>query len=224
MSAAAEPSSDPSARAAQRLAMLAELAEIGMDLARALGHQGAAEACDETRRGDLALGFTRVARAVRQTLALEARLAEALAAGPAPDARERTNSDTDTSGARRWVNRLIVHDLVEEAIEAEAGDDEAAERLFEDLSGRLAGEDYDIGEQPIGLTLKRICRDLGLRPDWDRWAGEPWALEEAEARERGSPYGRPNLKPRRPVPADARPPDSPFSLTRPSPPAGMMPP
>jgi len=32
--------------------------------------------------------------------------------------------------------------------------------------------------------------DLGIRPDWQRWEREDWALEEARTRVQSSPYGR----------------------------------
>lgn len=84
-------------RAGQRAAMLHELAQIGMEMARALrgqmqaleaqasscspssssssGGPGAgSDAALASAKGEVALAFSRVARGVRQTLALEARL------------------------------------------------------------------------------------------------------------------------------------------------------
>lgn len=219
-------------RVAQRREMLAALAEIGMALARAIGRQALAAAEPEGdaaglagegaggRRvagADLGLSFARVARAVRQTLALEARLSGGLkglegGAGRGRVANAQSVPGMSASAAflsdggravRRTVNQHVAYEIVEQAIEAETPDDEAAERLFDDLLERLEDEDYDIGEQPIGVSVARICRDLALSPDWTRWAGEAWAVEEAKARERGSPYGRPALKPREPPPDDA---------------------
>ena len=40
--------------------------------------------------------------------------------------------------------------------------------------------------------IARVCRTLGLTPDWTRWADTPWAVEEAETMAKGSPYGDPN--------------------------------
>jgi hypothetical protein len=83
---------DPAdARAGRRLRMLEELAEIGMDMARALRRQALAQAelqdigeragvteiaggvVTLSVKGDLGLAFSRVARAVRLTLAMETR-------------------------------------------------------------------------------------------------------------------------------------------------------
>jgi hypothetical protein len=75
--ATAEPvSADPSSdRAERRLRILQELAEIGMDLARAVRTRALALAAkaDPAAAVDLGLSFSRIARAVRQTVALEAK-------------------------------------------------------------------------------------------------------------------------------------------------------
>ena len=60
-------------------------------------------------------------------------------------------------------------------------------------------------DRPYGELAARICRDLGLNPDWSLWEDEPWAKEEAEYRERsGSPFAPPGW--RMPIPG---PPDDP---------------
>lgn len=197
-------------RCVERRAMLAELAEIGMGLARAIGRRAMAEAEAESVPGDgkadLALGFVRVSRAVRQTLALEARLEQgfepASAAGASAPPEPEASPGPGAAAMLAKINAFTLQDLIEEAIEAETQDDETVERLCDDLRERLDDEAEAIGEQPIGVMLARICKGLGLAPDWSRWADEPWAIEEAEQRERGSPYGRPNLRPRIPFADD----------------------
>ena len=83
-------------RAERHLRVLAELAEIGLDLARALRRRVEAQArtwADEpppTTERDPADAFQRLSRSVRLTVALEARVSEALRAliaGEAADAR-----------------------------------------------------------------------------------------------------------------------------------------
>src|SRR5205085_3996351 len=69
---AASASSDmdsATARVRRILHILQELTELGMDLARGLRGAGTLEAVDK---------FVRIARAIRQLIALEARLAQAL--------------------------------------------------------------------------------------------------------------------------------------------------
>jgi hypothetical protein len=118
--------------AEQHVRMLRELAELGMELARAMARQALAEAdgaqpveqADGRPRCDPGLAFSRIARAVRLTLALEARTREgAAAARRTPDAAE--------AAARRVRARLHallatprgpraaeVHRVVEQAFEA----------------------------------------------------------------------------------------------------------
>jgi hypothetical protein len=70
-------------RAERRLRLLEELAEIGMDLARALHREALAEPAKHTARetpffGDPVDAFVRVSHVIRLILALEARTDEAL--------------------------------------------------------------------------------------------------------------------------------------------------
>jgi hypothetical protein len=68
-----------SERTAHQLTVLRELTELGMRMARALCDEVEAAPQDEVplrRSADPALMFSRISRAVRQTLALEARILE----------------------------------------------------------------------------------------------------------------------------------------------------
>jgi hypothetical protein len=79
---ATQPVDPPPDRAAERFAILGELVDIGMEIARAVQGEIRARAEvveDEAAESpkivaDLGLAFSRVSRAVRQTVALEARL------------------------------------------------------------------------------------------------------------------------------------------------------
>jgi hypothetical protein len=184
-------------RTERHLRMLEELAEIGMDLARAVRQRAlgaaAAEPADDIQGigGDLGLVFSRVARAVRQTLALEARIED--------DRRMREDraaaAEIRRVSAIEWDHkdrrRTLVTRAVEQMIETEAETDEnRAEDLLADLDERLEdGElDADLAQHPISEIIARICRDLGITPDWSLWANEPWAIEEAETAAPGSPF------------------------------------
>jgi hypothetical protein len=182
----------------EHVRMLRELAELGMQLARAMARQalaqaeaGAAEApaAGGPGRGDPGLGFARVARAVRLTLALEARTREGSIArrnavaseaeGPAAGAAARIRAllAPMVRGPREAEVRRIARDI----IEAEGG--ERAEALMAELHERLDDdEDYAEPDRPVGEALARICRDLGLTPDWSRWADQDWAAEAAAHR------------------------------------------
>jgi hypothetical protein len=172
-------------RTEQRLAMLRELCEIGMRLARGVERQAENP---ETASGDLGLAFSRIARAVRQTLALEARLE---GEREARVQEERAMRDRQSARATRSsVERRsrLVRRAVGQAIEADAEESDF-EQLFDDLDERLADREDDDGflDRPVGELVARICKDLGVAVDWSLWEDEDWALAEAAARAKPPP-------------------------------------
>ena len=167
-------------RTARHLRLLAELAEIGMELARdvrrqalepdagrmdaAAGSAGGRGARAEAR-ADLGLVFARIARAVRQTVALEARLAS--------DAKEQAQRGIAAEASRAAMQRARgrqqkarVRRVVEEAIASEATGHEAENMRF-DLDERLEDPDIEaeLGWRPIGVIVAAICADLGIAAD-----------------------------------------------------------
>jgi hypothetical protein len=203
--------------------MLARLAEIGMALAETVEHQalaqrdlqdvgdraGVAEVVGATItlaiKGDFGLVYTRISRAVRLTMALEARIdgdrraweagVEAKRPAPTPPAEPERLTLADRVAERREE----VDGLVREALEELIPDYDELEQLMEQVDERLCDrEDYgDIMDRPIGEVFASICKDLGVKPDWSLWEEEDWAVEEARTQAKGSPYaGRPS----KPVP------------------------
>lgn len=201
-------------RAERRLRTLEDLAEVGMALARSLlrraelAEAGDAAADDEpVGAAEAALAFSRLSRAVRQTLALEARLEDeqrARQAQTAAQAAERRAEEDERRAMRKLrllIRKSTVQDIVEEVIEAnereanerEAGEPEAdgpeadgpeadgreVERLLDALHERLEddAEDDDFENLPIGELVQRICHDLGVAFDPALWADEDWALD-----------------------------------------------
>jgi hypothetical protein len=155
-----------------RLAMLQELTEMGMDMARTVHRRATAEpAADaEPNTIDLALMFSRLARTVRQTLALQARFEQdQLEAG-----RE--------ARAKLCVGRkMTVRRIVERAIDADTGvSDSDTDNLLTDLYERLADQDdADFTDRPVADLVARICRDLGVKMDralWQDEAAEPFEI------------------------------------------------
>jgi hypothetical protein len=145
------------ARTRRLLALLRELTETGMALARGLQH--------ETQIADAVDRFCRIAKAVRQLIALEARLAQALddvASGrwAAEEAERTLRALADEAGK----------DAAFEAIEAavrEAGDTEAAERLTERLGDWYADRavERDFTDKSVAEIVTDACKHLGVAPD-----------------------------------------------------------
>jgi hypothetical protein len=188
------------ARAEQRLAMLRELAELGMALTRELTRRTleapeelptppAAKADPRTVPGprhDPAESFARLSRAVRLTLALEATVEGELsdlraggiggsAASPlADDANDRVYEDLPRDYPSAHRNRI--RDAVHEVINREIVDLIPAHEVLDTLYERLTeGERYDVFvHRPLKEAVAAICEDLGLHPDWGRWTGEGW--------------------------------------------------
>jgi hypothetical protein len=195
------------------LAMLRELAEMSMALARAVTEcalmrlaapetDAAAEAqaaLPPGFRGDPVAAQGRAARSVRLTLGLYAKIKRERAAAVAV-ARAKAGTDKDSviaqieAGADKVRAMLagIAAEPMDRAREALDGliDDQPCdaaekERLWEAVDERLDVETDDRVGVSTSAMIARVCRDLGLTPDWDRWKDEPWAVEEAQA---SSPY------------------------------------
>ena len=178
-------------RTAERVAMLRELAQIGMRLAHTI--ERLAEDPETPDRAGLALAFSRVARAVRQTLALEGRLQEELRTGRAQAARAQA--------ARR---KTVVRHAVEAAIDAEPDDNEAA-HLLASLYERLGDTDEaELLDRPVREIVASICKTLGISPDWTLWQDEPWAQEEGAGQASEPPLSaaKPTIRESRGHPGD----------------------
>lgn len=202
------PAADPSARTlleAQQ-AMLAELAEIGMQLARAAGRRASAlaEGDDAGADGqDPALSYARAARAVRLTIALQSRLAKDLTA--------LAEAETRARGAAAARQRDRIHRRIERAAETERPDAAEVERLSSDAWERLTeADDAELLDLPIDEIVARICADLGLSPDW---AASAFPCQDHPAGEGPAPLGQAPIPAlgvlsRPPASVRARPPDA----------------
>lgn len=211
---AAPPSLD---RAERRLVMLDRLAEIGMALAEGVRRQAQdAEAAGEAP-ADLSLKFARIARAVRQTLALQARFeAEVVQAAREVQAREQRQAAQAAEARRRQGHqrRMEAGEIVERLFETEYADydleafeGEVAEWLEDDRG------DEAFAQAPIGELVFAICQDLKLDFDWAKWPDEDWAIEAAAAERRHrAELGLPLARPREAEPGSPPPPDWPGSL------------
>lgn len=178
----------------QQLAMLGELAELGMAVARTLQERIAESAEPEA----LSLAFDRAARAVRMTFALRTRLietADELARDRKAAAEQVARSDArDREAAqearRDRIGRIVWRVAADPAGEDNDGrDEESVQRMIDEAHERMEDEDLfgDLMNGPVSDLVERICRDLGLSPDWPRLAEEAWAKAEMQSGEVGTP-------------------------------------
>jgi hypothetical protein len=165
--------------------VLQELTDLGMHLARAVSAQ--ATDADPATAHSLALDFARIARAVRQTVALEAKLAEDRQTTLAERAQRRDREAAEQ--ARRRTSRIET--LVERAIDAEASGAEA-DNLLEDLRERLEDADDLAGfhDRPIPEIVALICKDLGVTLPPIHWDDADWGIAS------GQPDFEPSQAPR----------------------------
>jgi hypothetical protein len=174
--------------------MLGRLAEAGLNVALAIERQAMAAADEgpepaasgaptfQVVQGDLALAYGRAARAVRLTLALQARLIKDLQALDEGEVREQAQQGCERQ-KRQDARKARVERIVERVIKAEITDEDEIYRLTQQTYERLDDEGVygDLLARPVSEIIARICRDLGLSPDWSRLAQEAWAQEEIDS-------------------------------------------
>lgn len=198
---------DPCPEAARHAAVLKRLTEIGMKLAEQLSVQADDPDADGA---ELALRFTRVARAVRQSVALEAQLLEQardhLARAQAAYARNMppweklglTQAEYDSS--KRAANRQFETEMIVGRAIKRDPRDRLHDNLRADFHERLldaADEDLFASDATLAEIIAGICSDLGLSPDWEDWSGKDWGALDPRTRValKDGPSGRPSRPP-----------------------------
>lgn len=162
------------ARVARQLEMLAELNEIGLDLARAVAAHVKAQIADAKQSGwcgnvphDPAAAFAKLAQSVRHTIALETSLREGsiseggLFAAPGKPINLHANFAPTPPRPRLQPDSAL----------ADADKADRPETIADDLSRLLDDRErfFEIPVGPPGAIAADLCRDLGLDParlDW----------------------------------------------------------
>ena len=185
------------------VAMLAELARYGMELAKAQRDYAAARLAAVTAEGgalnpgeDPNAAFGKIAQTVRRTLALKAKLKAELEkrragltteraqrrAKRAEDHRTAVKDELDSALIDIFHSDLVIPEFdpsadhsKPDAYEIERDEMlEEAEFLLEDLD-----EHAGWLSRPVGETVAKLCADLGLPPDACFKRGDAWIVRRA---------------------------------------------
>jgi hypothetical protein len=149
------------ARTERQMVVLDRLIEIGMEIAEAAGRLASdlADGASGQSGADPGLAYSRAARAVRLTIALQTRLTEGLTA------LDEARRIARVGGASR--RRRRIHRLIEDAAETQGCEADGVERLSFDAWERLTEvDDDDLLDRPFEDVVAQICLDLGLSPAW----------------------------------------------------------
>jgi hypothetical protein len=170
---------------AHQLEVLGRLADVGLEIALAIERQVKADDAPPERAH---IDYSRVARAVRLTLMLQADLIRKL-----KDYDRGLAFRLATDRKPRVLDRKACIERIVERIATEQADTpESAERLMRETTERLDHDDLygDVLARPISDLIAAICADLGLKPDWPKLAEQAWAQAEIESGDVGWPLAR----------------------------------
>ena len=178
---------------ARDIAMLGELAEITMGVARAIGALALDKAAEGEAEAAARLGsvITKVGRAVRQTVAYRRKIEDQLRKADGERAAAETTAQAEAGQSAAFVRRntararrKMIDNAVGRLLEEEDLD------LFDELNERL--DEYesftDFTDKPVSAFVSDICNALGVEFDWARFAYDPWAVEETKADPPASPF------------------------------------
>jgi hypothetical protein len=158
----------PPESAEQDIRLLDELSALGMAMARDLQARCLAVG-DAREAADLALGFQRASRSVRQCIALKAQLERDRAR------QDRDERDERAQGARVTAERVKAHMAkvrsdVKRIVwnELEPADAKfMLTELDEQIAEMALGEDFCA--LPVNIHVMRICAELGVFENADDW-------------------------------------------------------
>jgi hypothetical protein len=157
--------------------MLRRMAEIVMDMAETLHAQLQAErAAPEpppATAPDPVLRIGRLARALRQLVHLDAKIAEGAFAATSSRAAEQARRDTTDRRRRRADQRRETERLLEYTLRT-IDDPRDLDDLYRDLNIRLDREDPEalLGSVRLAAILGDVAADLGVRRDVSHWTDD----------------------------------------------------
>ena len=150
--------------------VMAHLSEIGLGLARRLQDEVCGGA-PVTMLGDVALMYSRIARTVRQCIALEVKIDEALREWLALSEAERAERRA-LDGAKASGARAVDEGEAEALVDIERGSREwRGEPERGERAERFWADSYVIEDEGSFVEIvAKVCRDLGVSPDWSAWS------------------------------------------------------
>jgi hypothetical protein len=160
----------------RQLQMLERLAGAGLAIALDIADQAkTGEAGPVGERGDIAMAYARVARAVRMTIMLQSKLVRDFKAPPQSASRSASASGADDGDYGpieiRWqdspelkaARRIEAQDAIRRIAEDAALDTETVERLVAETGERLDRDDiYNNPARRFDKLVAMICKDIGL--------------------------------------------------------------
>jgi hypothetical protein len=178
-------------RAEERLCLLQNSAAVANIFIRIAGRKAQAlEAGEETEGGQEALAvFVRASRILHASVALQPKVEKELASLRAGDplletaprrAPRADPSDPIWAPSEEDLStidpREIIRGNVLEIINPDSYDEDGREWIYEELDERLyESERYnEFLDLPMEDLVELICKDLGVKPDWERWDGYEW--------------------------------------------------
>jgi hypothetical protein len=178
---------------ARDVAMLGELADITMGVARVIGQLALDKAAEGDADAAARLGsvITKVGRAVRQSIAYRRKIEDQVREQDDKRAVEETAAKAAAGGRQAFTGRALsaarkhmIENAVTRIMESQN------EVLHDDLDERLDEYEYftDFTDRPVSAFVSDICNALGLEFEWDRFEYDPWAVEEAKADPPASPF------------------------------------
>lgn len=164
-------------RKARHLAMLAELADLTMVLTR----RASIKACDQldpeappaetaTKQPDAVLAFARLSRALRQTIALEAKLATPSKPQPTPNAWQATPESTAKA---HLADAILTAAKADKTVIRRHGPTIA--HIQRHIEERLDADDVDqdiAANENFAAIVASLCEDLGIPYDFHKTPNE----------------------------------------------------
>jgi len=186
-------------RAEARLCDLQEIQAVAMTFIRIARRKAEAlEAGEKPQGSEEALdGFVQASRILHVSVALQPRVEKELAALRAGDPLVETSprrsqaADPAKPQPDRMARRDQIHGHVTELADPDSFDAEERERIYQEIhEGLYESDRYDaLLDLPLEQAVEAICKDLGVRPQYERWKLGNW------------PSWRQNRPPLEPIPA-----------------------